>query len=189
MTSLNAINLILSNLKDDDIALFTTGFISRYAFSSMDRKANFYMIGSMGLVSSVGLGIALNTPKRVFVFDGDGSVLMDMGTLAMIANHEPENLFHIALDNESYESTGGQPTITNRIDLTSIAKAAGYRQVLRVDNKRDLQKRFVKILDKVGPAFALIKVKNAKAIDVGRVSITPQRLAYRIKQTISRRVK
>ena len=85
MNSSDAINIILDNLKDGDIAVSTTGFISRRIFALKDRDANFYMIGSMGLVSAVGLGIALNSRKRVVVLDGDGSALMDMGTMAMIA--------------------------------------------------------------------------------------------------------
>ena len=110
MNRSQALKIILPNLEESDLCIFTTGFISRRAFAIKDRKANFYMIGSMGLVSSLGLGIALNTNKKVIIFDGDGSLLMDMGTMAMIANYKPENLFHIALDNEVYNSTGGQPT-------------------------------------------------------------------------------
>ena len=79
------------------------GFICRESFALIDRKANFYMIGSMGLASSIGLGVAMNKPeKKVIIIDGDGNVFMAVGTLAMIAAEAPENLIHVGIDNEVY---------------------------------------------------------------------------------------
>ena len=121
MNRREAIKMIFDKLDDEDIALFTTGMISREAFGIKDRGMNFYMIGSMGLLSSVALGIALNTTKKVFIFDGDGSALMDLGTMSMFGAVSPKNLVPIVLDNESYLSTGGQPTISSKMVLLRLS--------------------------------------------------------------------
>ena len=81
------------------------------------------MIGSMGLASSIGLGIALKKPKkRIFVFDGDGNILMNLSSLVTIGSLQPKNLIHVIFDNNVHESTGGQPTYSNQIDISKIAK-------------------------------------------------------------------
>ncbi len=98
-----AIEKILEHVQADDLILSTTGMISREVFMTDDRPGNFYMIGSMGLLSSFGLGLALLTPgQRAFVLEGDGSALMSLGTLPLIAAERPGNLVHIILDNEAY---------------------------------------------------------------------------------------
>ena len=98
------------------------------------------MLGSMGLASSIGLGLALGQPeRRVIVLDGDGSVLMNLGTLATIAHYAPENYLLVILDNCCYGSTGSQPTCTHLgTDLAAIARAAGIESVQEVDNLKDL---------------------------------------------------
>ena len=104
------------------------GYISRDLFETDDKETNFYMLGSMGLASSIGLGIALKNPKkRVFVFDGDGNILMNLGSLVTIGFLKPKNLVHFIFDNSSHESTGGQPTMTSKIDLQKIAKTVNYK--------------------------------------------------------------
>jgi sulfopyruvate decarboxylase subunit beta len=95
------------------------------------RENFFYLQHSMGLASSLGLGLALCLPhQRVVVFDGDGSVLMNLGGLTTLARYAPQNLTHVVFDNESLFSTGGFPTATRTgTDLTRIAHAAGIREV------------------------------------------------------------
>ena len=115
-------------LLGDEPVVHANGFICRESFSIKDREENFYMIGSMGLASSIGLGVALCKPDRkVIVLDGDGNVLMSMGTLAMISAEAPNNLVHVVIDNEVYESTGKQRSISNAVPLEQVAKSAGYR--------------------------------------------------------------
>lgn len=185
MNSLGSMRELLSYLNDEDIALFTTGMISRYAASCNDRKANFYMVGSMGLVSSVGLGMALNTSKRIFIFDGDGSILMDMGTMAMIARYKPQNLFHIIFDNESYESTGGQATISKEIDLYNVAMAIGYSKIFRVSYQRHLGGIIGLALKQNGPVFILLKLKKKCFKDIPRLRQSPEELTKRIQEALS----
>ena len=181
MKSSDAIKIILDNLKDEDVAISTTGFISRRTFALKDRSANFYMIGSMGLVSAVGLGIALNSQKRVVILDGDGSALMDMGTMAMIAAYKPKNLIYVVLDNGSYESTGGQSAISRKVDISEVAAAAGFKQVFKIDDIAALQRSIRKILSKKGPAFLLLKVGlSSSEEEGGRVSVSPESLTRRI---------
>ena len=118
-----AIQKILEHVGANDLVLSTTGMISREVFVSGDRPGNFYMIGSMGLLSSFGLGLALLAPeRRVFVLEGDGSALMSLGTLPLVASEGPSNLVHVVLDNEAYESTGAQPSISSSFDLAGVGR-------------------------------------------------------------------
>lgn len=181
MRRFDAINAILDSLADDDIALFTTGMIGREAFHAKERKSNFYMVGSMGLVSSVGFGIALNAKKKIFIFDGDGSVLMDMGTMAMIASEQPTNLYHIILDNGSYQSTGGQPAISEAIDLSLVAKAVGYAGVAKISEMTQLQNVLKSIHAKKCPFFMLVKVDKGGLRDIPRVVPAPETLTQRVR--------
>ena len=99
---------IISKLVGNDTIISANGFISRDLFEVDDKNSNFYMLGSMGLASSIGLGIALkNSKKKVYIFDGDGNILMNLGSLVTIGSLKPKNLVQIIFDNNSHESTGG----------------------------------------------------------------------------------
>ena len=138
------------------------GFISRDLFEVNDKASNFYMIGSMGLASSIGLGIALKNPKkRVFVFDGDGNILMNLGSLVTIGSLRPKNLIHIVFDNSSHESTGGQPTNSSEINLEKIAKDVHYK-IFIIKSKTKLLSVLKKIKNLQGPIFLLIKISTSK---------------------------
>ena len=109
-------------------------------FNAGDRPANFYTWGSMGLATSVGLGLALAQPAhRVFVLDGDGSLLMNLGSLATIGWLRPANLAIVVLDNSRYATTGGQDTATaHGTDLEAAARAMGITRAATVRNVREL---------------------------------------------------
>ncbi len=169
-----AIERILEQVEDEDVVLSTTGMISREVFQTKDRPGNFYMLGSMGLLSSFGLGLALLQPdRRVFVLEGDGSALMSLGTLPHIATEQVANLIHLVLDNEAYESTGGQPSISADVDLSQIAKNSGYRHVVRVDDIGELEVSLDRSRKHPGPQFILAKVGIAPVPDISRVNLTP----------------
>ena len=107
--------IVLDHIDSQPI-ISANGFISRDLFELKEKNSNFYMIGSMGLASSIGLGVALKNPrKRIYVFDGDGNILMNLGSLVTIGYMRPKNIIHIIFDNQSHESTGGQPTASNKI--------------------------------------------------------------------------
>lgn len=113
---------------DDEIVVCNIGFPSRELYDIKDREKNFYMIGSMGLASSIGLGLALAKPDEdVVVIDGDGSLLMNMGSLATVFANNPRNLTWIVIDNGAYGSTGNQDTYAQVLDLVDIARGVGFK--------------------------------------------------------------
>ena len=161
-------------LKDDDIILGTTGFTGRELFQTTNHKAKFYMMGSMGCLASIGLGLAKSYPeKRIFVLDGDGALLMKLGTLSTIGNYSPNNLIHICFDNNNYESTGGQKTTSNSSDFVSLAKSCNYKESLLIENINE----FESILDKIDsiekPLFLHVKIKSGTIENLKRPSISP----------------
>ena len=159
--------------------------ISREVFSARDRPGNFYMIGSMGLLSAFGLGLALLRPDlRVFVLEGDGSALMSLGTLPLIASEAPENLIHLILDNEAYESTGSQPSISSQVSLAEVARASGYRSSTQVEDGSGLKEALEACRDTHGPHLVLVKVGIAPVEGIPRVSHTPAYIRDRFKAHI-----
>ena len=163
----------------DELVVVCNGMIGREAFTAKDREANFYMIGSMGLALSIGLGVALAQPKkRVLVLDGDGNVLMSTGVLASAAAAGATNLVHVVLDNEAHGSTGDQATISSKVRLEAIAKACGYRWAERVPAER-LQGELPAFLARQGPAMLLVKVEKGNLHGIARVIHEPPEIARR----------
>ena len=159
------------------------GYISRDLFNILDKKNNFYMIGSMGLASSIGLGVALkNTKKKIFVFDGDGNILMNLGSLITIGITKPKNLVHIIFDNSSHESTGGQPTATNKIQLSKIAKSANFK-VFQTKTKKQIVNIFQKIKSIPGPIMIIIKIEKG-VITSKRINIEPTKIKNRFMDSL-----
>jgi sulfopyruvate decarboxylase subunit beta len=178
-----AMGAVLELLTDQPL-IVCNGFPSREVFRLADRPANFYMIGSMGVAPAIGLGVALSKPnKTVIVFDGDGNVLMGMGTLATVGALKPKNFIHVVFDNEVYGSTGNQPTVSRVVALDQVAKAAGYRHVERVREREDLVYEFKDMLKKDGPSFLLVKVTE-QVEDVDRVPLEPPEITRRFMKAI-----
>jgi len=119
----------------DQLVVCNIGIPSQELHAIDDQPTNFYMLGTMGLASSIGLGLALAQPKTVISIDGDGSVLTNLGTLPTIGNNIPKNYILMIIDNGSYGSTGDQPTYTGRkTDLAGMARAAGCDNVVEVQD-------------------------------------------------------
>lgn len=115
----------------DQLVVCNIGIPSQELHAIDDQPTNFYMLGTMGLASSIGLGLALAQPKPVIVIDGDGSVLTNMGTLPTIANNVADNYILLIIDNGSYGSTGDQPTYAGRkTSLAKVAEACGCEHVV-----------------------------------------------------------
>lgn len=127
---------------------------------STDERLDFPLSGCMGKASSVGLGIALAHPERkVLILDGDGSLLMNLGTMVTLANKSPENLYHFLFDNGVYAVTGGQPVPgSGRADWEQMAKGAGYARVYSFDNLEDLTTGIDQVLASQGPVFVRLAV-------------------------------
>ena len=182
-----AIETILRYVSADDLVLSTTGMISREVFATRDRPGNFYMIGSMGLLSSLGLGLALlDTQRRVFVLEGDGSALMSLGALPLIVAERAGNLVHIVLDNEAYESTGAQPSISSKVDLGVVAQSCGYPRMARVDGTEELDQALLECAPGEGPFLILVKVGIAPIEGIPRVSHSPTDIRDRFRDSIQR---
>jgi sulfopyruvate decarboxylase subunit beta len=178
-----AIKIATEEIGDQPIVA-ANGFISRDLFESNDKTSNFYMIGSMGLASSIGLGIALKNPKkRIFVFDGDGNLLMNLGTLITIGSVKPQNFVHLVFDNNAHESTGGQPTNSKNISLSEIAKATNYR-IFKVNSVKDLRKVLHTIKKIKGPIMVLINIEKSE-YKSKRVEWTPKQITKRFSDDIS----
>lgn len=136
----------IMNYVNDEIIVCNIGFPSRELYEIKDRAKNFYMLGSMGLASSIGLGLAMakdneenkenkeNKNEKIIVFDGDGSVLMNMGSLVTMFNQNPKNLIFIVFDNVCYGSTGNQCTYAQNVDLLEVAKAIGFKECYRYED-------------------------------------------------------
>ena len=156
---------------DDELIICNIGFPSRELYEIEDRSENFYMIGSMGLASSIGLGLALAKPNsNVVVIDGDGSLLMNMGSLVTVFANNPSNLTWIVIDNGAYGSTGNQDTYAQVIDLVDVAKGVGFKNSFNFEdiNLRD-------IIRSDDASFIVYKTEagnsNAPIIDLDPITI------------------
>ena len=156
------------------------GFISRDLFEVCDKNSNFYMIGSMGLASSIGLGVALKNPRKsVFIFDGDGNILMNLGSLTTIASQKPKNLIRVVFDNSVHESTGGQPTNSNFVNIEKIAKVCNYNHTFTVRTKNNFLKILHKIKKLKGPIMIVVKIQQSGGEKSKRVKILPVEIKER----------
>ncbi len=122
----------------EDPIVSTTGKASRELFETrvangQSHKYDFLTVGSMGHSSSIALGIAINKPNvRIWCVDGDGSVLMHMGSMAVMGANKPRNVIHVVINNGAHETVGGMPTVANQIDLVAVALACGYPKAVSV---------------------------------------------------------
>jgi thiamine pyrophosphate-dependent acetolactate synthase large subunit-like protein len=170
----------------DEVVVHANGAICRESFALGDRPGNFYMIGSMGLAASIGLGVALVRPeKRVIIFDGDGNVLMALGTLAMVAAEGPRNFLHLVFDNGTYGSTGGQPTHSRQVPLEEVARGCGYRRTLRVRNREALVAALRECQREPGPAFLLVEVSPEEPEEFPRVPLPPEVIADHLRDWLA----
>jgi len=130
-----------------------------------DRPLNCYTYGSMGQCSSIGLGIALARPDvRVICLDGDGSLLMNLGSLCTIAAEAPRNYALVVWDNEVHQTTGGQPTATgDRASLAAIALGAGIAKSVEVRTEDDLRTAYDRILGEDGPQVVCVKIAPGRS--------------------------
>ncbi len=177
-----AIGIISKYAKNNPI-VSANGFISRDLFESLDKESNFYMIGSMGLASSIGLGVALKNPqKTVFIFDGDGNILMNLGSLVTIGSLQPKNLIHVIFDNSVHESTGGQPTNISKINFEKICAAANYK-IFRITTKLKLIQSLKNLKKLSGPILLHIEISTS-ITKSKRMTIRPKIIRDRFTNSI-----
>lgn len=129
------------------------------------RPLNYLSIGAMGLDSSHGLGLALGRPdRRVIVLQGDGSLLMNLGSLVTIAAVAPKNLVHFVAQNETYEANGGHPIPNRTVDFAGMAKAAGYAACYDFSDLKMFEQQVAHVLEQDGPVFASLHIEPSKPL-------------------------
>ncbi len=174
-----AIRIVAASMAPEDAAVSTTGMISRELFEFREARnqghhRDFLTVGSMGHASQIALGIALRKPdKKVFCFDGDGAVLMHMGSMAIIGDNKPANYIHVVFNNGAHDSVGGQPTVALRMDLLQIATACGYRTVKSVADAGSLESALAELRAAEGPVLLEVKVCKGARADLGRPTVAP----------------
>ena len=168
----------IAKASGEDPIVSTTGKASRELFeireaNKQSHKYDFLTVGSMGHTSSIALGVALNKPdKRVWCIDGDGSVLMHMGSMAVVGSNAPENLIHVVINNGAHETVGGMPTVASNIDLVAIAKACGYKYAVSVDDFDDLDKELNAAKERKALSLIEVKCSIGARDDLGRPTTT-----------------
>ncbi len=173
--------------EDDSLLIATTGYTGRELYAIADRKNQFYMVGSMGCASSLGLGVALARPDlKVVVIDGDGAGMMRMGNFTTLGSYAGNNLIHILLDNEVHDSTGRQATVAARVDFAAIARASGYSATLS-GNHGGLIDELFSISGQTGPIFAHLKIRPGAGAKLPRPGLTPAQALSRLMRHIGSR--
>jgi phosphonopyruvate decarboxylase len=174
-----ALEIVLEILDDNAIVVSTTGKTSREIFEIRKKKGqthekDFLTVGSMGHCSSIALGIALAKPNRqVVCIDGDGAMLMHLGSLTSIASLKPKNFRHILMNNEVHESVGGQDTAAKNIDMSAIVGAMGSSKMFKAGTPAELIANITDFMQCVGPSFLEVKIRLGSREDLGRPTIKP----------------
>jgi len=179
LTREQAIGIIIDELGEEDIIVATTGKISRELFElrkarGQEHRWDFLTVGSMGHSSQIALGIALQKQNRqVICLDGDGSVLMHTGGLAIVGQMAPANFKHIVINNEAHDSVGGQPTASPNVDYVDLACATGYRSATRAIAYHEVQSAVHRMVQEEGPCFLEVRVRRGARKNLGRPTNTP----------------
>jgi phosphonopyruvate decarboxylase len=156
-----AVRAVAEWLLPDTAVVATTGYISRELRVAFDRPENFYMLGSMGHAPAIGLGVALARARQgeVVLLDGDGALMMHLGVLSMIGEQRPSRFVHVVLDNELYETTGGQPSLSAAVNLAEVALANGYRSAVRCGDASTLAQELREARKRPGPHMLVAKIR------------------------------
>jgi sulfopyruvate decarboxylase subunit beta len=173
----------------DKLVVTIMGACAQELYNLGHRDNFFYLQHAMGLASSIGLGLAMHLPReRVVVLDGDGSVLMNLGTFATLARYRPKNMIHVVFDNGSLLSTGGfaSHTTAGITDLAGIARAAGLEHVASVDDEVGFGEAFVEALERDGLSVIVAKVSAVGPEHYGMDLHLPEN-AFRFKRWIQER--
>lgn len=177
----------LTDLSDQNtVLLATTGKTARELFDVADKANHLYMVGSMGCISSLGLGLALTKPKKkIIVIDGDGSLIMRLGSLTTNAYYQPNNLLHILLDNNTHDSTGGQATVSHNIDFVDQAASVCYPIAIKVNTLDELAKEVVKWQMNGGLTFVHLKIAKGSSKELGRPTLKPHEVKTRLMKFVA----
>lgn len=171
-----ALELLLEKIGESPVVC-TTGYTSREVFEIREKREqsherDFLCVGSMGHASSIALGIASSTTKRVYLLDGEGALLMHLGAAPTIGFYAPKNLLHIVIDNGVYESTGSQPTISGVLDWQKFFEAVGYKSIALAGTREELEQVDLSRLQ--GPAVLVVRVIPGTRSNLRRPTTSPR---------------
>lgn len=164
----------------EDPIVSTTGKASRELFeirtaNGQSHKYDFLTVGSMGHSSSIALGVAVNKPgTKIWCIDGDGSILMHMGSMAVLGVYAPKNMIHVVINNGAHETVGGMPTVASKIKIAEIAKACGYPYTVTIDNFRDLDRELEEAKERKNLSFLEVQCAIGACGNLGRPTTTAQ---------------
>jgi len=181
----SALERMLETVPERAVLIATTGWTSRELYGFADRPQHFYLVGAMGSAATVGLGVALHTDRPVVVVDGDGALMMRLGSLGTVAAAAPPNLVHVVLDNGVHDSTGGQRSVAAHVDLPAVAAACGYEEVHACGGLDDFGDALANGLSGRGPAFLHLPVRPGAGSALGRPSIGPADVARRFRDFVT----
>ena len=177
----DAIELVL-RLAGDRPIVGNLGPTSDELWHAGHRDRNFYTYGNMGLVSSLGLGMALATDEQIICMDGDGSLLMNLGSLASIGRERPKNLIVLVYDNEAWGQTGHQLSHTGTgTSLAAAALACGISSTATVNDLEELEGAMTNAMETDGPHFIVAKIEESGYLPVAPVE--PEFTLYRFRNT------
>ncbi len=174
-----ALEIILKNIDEKVIVVSTTGKTSREIFEIRERlgqshEKDFLTVGSMGHCSSIALGIALAKPNRdVLCIDGDGAMLMHLGSLTSISVLKPKNLRHVLMNNQAHESVGGQKTAATHIDLSAVVKSMGLNNIYIAESQQELKNCIGEFFSAKTTTFMEVKIRSGSRDNLGRPTIKP----------------
>jgi sulfopyruvate decarboxylase beta subunit len=183
ITRYQAIESLMSVI-DGEIIVSNLGIPSKELYHIRDRPLNFYMLGSMGLVSAIGLGLAMAQDKHVVVIDGDGSLLMNPNALTQISAQWPTNLTIIAVNNGAYGSTGNQETLACGCnDMEVLARGHGIQYTIKAHNEAELLAAYKKLKDMPGPVLIETVVRPVnEAVD--EIPLDPVKIKERFMDAL-----
>ncbi len=185
VTRADALRALRAAVHPEDIIVATTGYTGRELYTLGDADNQFYMVGSMGGASAFALGLALARPeRRVFVADGDGAALMRLGNFASIGAFAPRNLFHLVLDNEVHDSTGGQSTVSRGVSFGAIAQACGYARAAGTDSPEELAALLAAHTRDAGPALVHFRIRAGVMDNLGRPKVKPADVRARLMRLL-----
>lgn len=175
---------VITKCLDEEAVVSNIGAPSKELYAAKDRDLNFYMLGSLGQASAIGLGVSLKTERKTIVLDGDGSLLTNPSVLSTVAAQKPKNLTIVCLDNGTWGSTGDQ--LTNAyvlVDMELIAKSMGIERTRKVQNEKELRHTLESLNEKEGPMFVHVMVKPGNA-NVKNIPLSPVEIKQRFMRAL-----
>ncbi len=184
-TRFAALESVVAAVPDNVCIIATTGKCGRELFTIADRPQHLYQVGSMGCAAAMGLGVAMNVATPVVVLDGDGAALMKMGTLATVGAYAPANFIHVVLDNGTYDSTGGQATVSASADFAAVAAGVGYPRSYRCDGLDGFSRSLKAALGAPGPHLIHMRIAPGSLRKLGRPTVKPAEVALRFRDFLA----